>query len=61
VIAEKSEDASCILAFLIAGGTELLNVPQIFDNFGARCCQIVESFVAFDNIGPNWYQIVEST
>ncbi len=42
-------------------GANLLNVPQIFDNFGPTGCQIVESFSAFDNLGPSWCQIVEST
>ncbi len=37
--------------FLTAGGAKLLNVPQIFDNFGPARCRIVESLTTFDNLG----------
>ncbi len=40
---------------------KLLNVPQVFDNFNPKRCQIVESFSPFDYLGSIWYQIVEST
>ena len=43
-----------------ASGNNLLNVPQLFDNFNPKIRQIVESFSTFDYLGSNWYQIVES-
>jgi hypothetical protein len=60
---EKSENALqlCILAFLTASGAKLLNVPQLFENFGPTGCQIVGSFSTFEDLGSNWGKIVEST
>ena len=40
---------------------KLLNIPQLFDNFGPTGCEIVECFSTFDNLGLIGNQIVGST
>lgn len=47
-------------SLFLTTGAKLLNVPQVFDNFNPKRCQIVGSFSTFDYLGSNWYQIVES-